>query len=253
MSAIDTSVWYKSDYGTRLKPSSQFRDRAWPLGGYPCIGMWMFLLPGLAGFREFSALVERARQSDSTILDLGCGLGQDLRLLAAHGVPTERMVAVDVEPRLWELGYELFKDGGGRMQAKFIQGDFHTMTDEQLAPVQGKVDLVIAAQFLHLFSYEGQLVACKRIVALSKLGTTVVGFQQGHVRPVEYRRPWGVTFYQNRESFVKMWGAVQEETRTVWDLEVREVSLLDWGMQEEDFAWMSENRIGIEFVISRVS
>ncbi|PYH48060.1 class I SAM-dependent methyltransferase [Aspergillus saccharolyticus JOP 1030-1] len=294
MSAIDPSMWYRPEYGARLKPAIQFvfnhwgeiadealpshlhriRDLAWPLGGYPCVGMWMFLLPGLAGFRDFPRILEHARQatitttsgssdsstnttstsdsdSDPVILDLGCGLGQNLRLLAAHGIPTNRMVALDLEPRLWELGYELFKDRT-RMQAQFIPGDFHSMPDEQLAAVQGTVELVIAAQFLHLFSREGQQAACKRIVALSRVGTMLVGFQQGRARPIEYLRPWGVTFYQNRESFTGMWEAVQEETQTVWEGEVREVDLFEWGMEEEDVAWMTEDRIGIEFMLTRV-
>ncbi|PYI27254.1 S-adenosyl-L-methionine-dependent methyltransferase [Aspergillus indologenus CBS 114.80] len=275
LSAANPSVWYRPDYGARLKPSTRFvynnwsaipdeelpthlhsiRNRAWPLGNYPCIGMWIFLLPGLAGFPEFDRLVARARgqstSDGSMILDLGTGLGQDLRLLAAHGVPTTRMVAVDREPRLWQLGYELFRDAN-RMQARFIEGDFHTMPDAALAPVQGHVDLVIAAQFLHLFSRAGQQAACRRIAALSRPGTTVVGFQQGRRRPVEYVRPWGVTFYQNRESFVQMWEAVQAETGTRWEVVVREVELEEWGMEAEDVAWMEGVKFGIEFVITRV-
>ena len=85
------------------------------MGEFPCIGLWMFLLPGVAAFPQFPTILETARRPRAKILDLGCGLGQDLRSLAAHGVQTDRMWALDIEPHLWELGFELFCDKG-RMQ-----------------------------------------------------------------------------------------------------------------------------------------
>ncbi|OJJ70088.1 hypothetical protein ASPBRDRAFT_56812 [Aspergillus brasiliensis CBS 101740] len=269
---IDTSVWFKAEIGARLKPCSRFvyrewsgiadkdlaphlhtiRKRAWPLGEYPCIGLWMFLLPGLADFPQFPSLLSKAQEPQSVILDLGCGLGQGLRLLAAHGVPTDRMWAVDVEPGLWTLGYKLFRDAG-RMHARFIQGDIQALPDESFSEIRGRVDLVIASQFLHLFSWDGQMKASKRIVSLSKPGTMLVGYQQARRRPREYIRPWGMMFYHNQETFTKLWDLVQKQTNTVWSLDVKEVDLAEWGMEPEDVEWMPEDRMGINFVITRLS
>ncbi|KAJ5997502.1 hypothetical protein N7522_009162 [Penicillium canescens] len=274
MSTIDTSVWFKSEIGPRLKPSiklifrqwsgltdeeltphlHRIRDQAWPLGEYPCIGLWMFLLPGIAAFPRFQAILETAKRPQAAILDLGCGLGQDLRLLATHGVSTERMWALDREAHLWGLGYELFRDHS-RMRATFIHADFlqGSIEDERFELLRGQVDLVLASQFLHLFDWDSQLAACKKIVGLSKPGTMLVGFQQGRKRARAYIRPWGMMFYHNRDSFLRLWELVQQQTETQWTIDVSEVPLQDWGMQDEDLEWMPEDHTGVNFVIIRVS
>lgn len=240
-------------YHALLITSPLQREQAWPLGEFPCIGLWMFLLPGIAGFPEFPTILEIARQNRAKILDLGCGLGQDLRLLAAHGISTDRMWALDIEPHLWKLGFELFRDEG-RMRASFIHADFlkgNIADDVRFSPLRGHVDLVLASQFLHLFDWEDQLAASKRIVSLSKPGTMLVGFQQGRKQARAYIRPWGMMFYHNQDSFLQLWRLVQQQTDTQWTVVVSAVALQDWGMQDDDLEWMPEDRIGINFVITR--
>lgn len=57
--------------------------------------------------------------------------------------------------------------------------------------LSGKMDLVIACQFFHLFGWEGQKTAVKQVVECSKVGTAVLGFQIGSVEPKEAETHWG--------------------------------------------------------------
>ena len=109
----------------------------------------MFLLPSISTFSEYPAIVDRAR-SGATVLDLGCCFGQDLRLLAANGVSPEYMYASHISSELWELGFDLFRDKA-KMTAQFIQTNIFD-TASHLKLLNGRIDIIIACQFLHLFS-----------------------------------------------------------------------------------------------------
>ena len=60
------------------------------------------------------------------------------------------MYASDISQKLWELGFDLFRDHE-RMCAKFIQAD--TLDpNNNLRHLNGQIDIIVAGQILHLFN-----------------------------------------------------------------------------------------------------
>ena len=49
-------------------------------------------------------------QAGDRVLDLGCGFGQDLRLVATDGACPQNLYASDISKKLWDLSFELFND-----------------------------------------------------------------------------------------------------------------------------------------------
>lgn len=224
------------------------RDRAWPLGEYPCIGQWMFLLPSITCFPVYSQLVARTK-TGATVLDLGCCFGQDLRRLVADGGSMDNMYASDLSRELWDIGFDLFRDRD-RMKARFIQADIFDQNSE-LVDFKGRFDIILVCQFLHLFSLQQQLEAIKKIIGFSKAGTVLIGYQIGRVEAIEESRPWGIMFYHNVQSFQAMWRQAERDTETSWDVDVTIVDLHLWGMEKEDFTWMAPGSRGLNFTVTR--
>ena len=173
--------------------------RAWPLGQYPCIGQWLFLYPGISAFPNYQAILSRVKHS-ATVLDLGCALGQDLRRLAADGAPSENMYASDLQSELWDIGYDPFRDRD-RKKARFIQADIFD-PNTPLRELNGKMDIIIACQLLHLFSWtktsRGADEDCRDVQARNVRCGLLGG---DGLRPVELDMPRGLISFHNVDSF----------------------------------------------------
>lgn len=262
------SLWYKPDVGSRLKPAIQavfehwsdiagdelthhlhhVRDKAWQHFRYPCIGEWIFLLPIMTQMSVWPDILKRAR-ADGTVLDLGCCFGQNLRLLAANGVETTNMYAMDITSEFWDLGFDLFRDDS-KMKATFIRRDI-LEPSLRLEPLDGKMDIILACLFLHLFSREQQILATKRIIQFSRPGSMVIGYQRAHPQTYTVIRPGYVMYLHNLDTFRDLWRQVEAETGTKWQLKVEMVEIEEWGLEKEDHKWIPW--AGINFVATRES
>jgi SAM-dependent methyltransferase len=161
---------------------------------------------------------------NAIFLDLGCGFGQDMRALAADGVPSAQLVGTDLRREFWELGYQLFDDRG-TFKSEFIVADL--LSGDDLGPLkalEGKVDVVYAGSLLHLFDYDGQVKVVEKIVSLLKPteGAVVLGRQVGNTVAGETPRRTADSkrmFRHNEESFAVMWQEVGAKTGTKWKVE----------------------------------
>ncbi|KAL8822949.1 MAG: hypothetical protein Q9191_006328, partial [Dirinaria sp. TL-2023a] len=126
-------------------------------------------------------------QIPQTFLDLGCCLAQDLRKLVYDGASPHNLYGLDVERKFIELSYELFRDAD-TLKSQFVIDDMLRTDAEEvdlqvpqnakhnesvsppnvvpLASLEGRVSIIAANSFLHLYDYSDQLKLAKRIERL---------------------------------------------------------------------------------------
>ncbi|CZR57363.1 uncharacterized protein PAC_07252 [Phialocephala subalpina] len=79
---------------------------------YPCITSFRFLQFEGTQHPLFDTILYHLTTPNSkqTLLDIGCCFGQDIRMYAFRGAPTQNLYGVDLYPEFLGLGYELFND-----------------------------------------------------------------------------------------------------------------------------------------------
>jgi SAM-dependent methyltransferase len=144
----------------------KIRREAWAVRQYPCFGSYTFQELSLAQHPMYATVCDRLKsRTNATLLDLGCGIGQDLRKLVRDGVPGHQLIGYDLEPAFFSVGYEVFKDRL-HLKSTFIAGDFLAAADDEMH-VQRRVtyDFIHAADFFHLWSWAKQIrVSTRRIM-----------------------------------------------------------------------------------------
>ncbi|KAI5201649.1 hypothetical protein E4T39_05161 [Aureobasidium subglaciale] len=228
------------------------RDKAWEVFPYPCIGQFRFLDMPLGGFHAYPEIVRRLKSGSERYLDLGCCFGQDIRRLVTDGVPDEALIGSDLHQGFLDLGYSLFKDEG-RLKSEFIAADVFE-SESALTPLEGKIDIIHASSFFHLFGYEGQKKIARRVVQLLKpqKDSLLVGRQVGNINAHEEESSAsgsGNMFLQNVDSWKQMWSEIGEETGTKWEVEA---ALEDWPLVGNKASWHKEGTKRIFFSVRRL-
>lgn len=151
------------------------------------------------------------------------------------------------------MGYKLFRDKD-ILKSKFIVGDVFDASSP-LKELDGKIDVIYAASFLHLFGYEDQIRVCKRIVKLlkEKEDSVVLGRQVGNANAGEQKMrndPTKTRWRHNEESFRKMWEEVGMLTGSNWRVEVNSEP---WAGESEDGSrsWVDPSTLRLTFAVFR--
>lgn len=163
------------------------------------------------------------------------------------------------------LGYELFRDRSSLPPSTFIEADiFDSSESRGLKSLEGQMNAVHVASFLHLFDWETQVAACERIVKLLKdeTGTTVFGRQVGNEKAHERQNVValgkGTVWRHDGESFERMWEEVGRRTGTRWSVEVEMAKGEGWvnkGRAMGPVGWNGTDdgtRWWLRFVVTRV-
>lgn len=154
-------------------------------------------------------------------------------VVVIDGAPSENIYGAELRNEFISLGYELFRDEKS-LKSKFIIGDvFSDNRDSEFMEVEGKLDMIYAASFFHLFNWEDQLLLAARVVRMLKpvKGSLLFGRQRGNVEPGEYEHRTnekGTMFRHNEESWEQMWEQVGKCTNTSWNAKA-------WLETSEDF------------------
>lgn len=222
---------------------------------YPCIGMFRFLDLSLKESPAYGEIVQRLKGGDK-LLDLGCCFGQEIRDLVFQGVPAENIFGSDLRQEFVDLGYDLFLDRG-KLATTFIVGDAMDPKSE-LSSLNGKVNIIHATSFLHLFNWEDQVTLGKRFVEIlsAKPGSMVVGRQVGNVNPGEHARKAGAgtRYRHDGQSFDRMWQQIGEETGTKWKVQAAlddDGQVFDKRRAEARENWNPEGTRRLSFVVVR--
>ncbi|KAI9827480.1 MAG: hypothetical protein M1832_004830 [Thelocarpon impressellum] len=228
---------------------SEVRDRAWNVWPYPCIGLFRFLDLGISSTPSYAEIIERLK-SGQTLLDIGCCFGQEIRKLVSDGAPSENIYGADLHSEFIDAGYDLFQDKG-KIKTTFFSANI--TEPNSLPQLVGKLDMVWAGSFFHLFGWDDQIAVAKRIVELLKpqKGSVIFGRQAGNVTPGEipHEANAGGTMYRHDvSSFEKLWVEVGKQTGTSWQVKAR---LDDVVEPAKGGAWNDPNARLLLFAVHR--
>ncbi|KAH9998194.1 hypothetical protein F4779DRAFT_166507 [Xylariaceae sp. FL0662B] len=235
-----------------VKHVNSIRERGFQSNPYPCIGLYRFANLTLLTHPLYDTIVERLKTTDATYLDVGCCFGQDLRQLVLDGVPSERLIGLDITGALMELSYDFFLDRE-TLKSRFVVADVFKGAAQGKAWTELEergVDVMHCSAFFHLFTLEEQVAAAKNLAKLVKKGGVVVGRQIGSVKPgdVPAIQDKSFSYRHDVETFDAMWRKVGEVTSTRWKVE----GTLDMVGINPDSPVEDENSRRLLFTVTRV-
>lgn len=174
----------------------------------------------------FQVVSKRLKIPGSTeaFLDVGCCLGHVIRQLIAEGVSSEQLYGTDLQARFLDLGYELFRDRDSN-RATLVSGDMLRDGDPGLDKLAGKVDIIYASAFFHLFEREEQIKAAKRMIQFLKPNSPNAMIFGNNGGP---KIPGWEKYVLDEDSWSNMWNEVGKGTGTSWRTEMNVESNDEW-------------------------
>lgn len=161
-------------------------------------------------------------KNGALLLDLGCGLGQDIRRLVHDGAPQKSILGLDLNEQFIDLGFELFQDRTS-MGCTFIIQDFFDQT-KCLEKWTGRFNVINSGYFMHLWDWEGQVKVAKRMISILALHESciVTGVHFGSENTGLWEKVPADNdpiFLHDSASLTELWQQVGKQTQTeisVW-------------------------------------
>lgn len=177
-------------------------------------------------------------------------VGTDVRKLVSDGYPSQQVIATDLhaginscfptsevaaEPNtgLWNAGHELFKSNPEEFPIAFLTGDIFELTSPSLAsqnsplpsslshlktlhPLNGRVSVIYATHFFHLFDIERTKLLAERFDKLlsPESGSFIYGLHLGAREATMQTSTAGTMFVHSPESWQELWYKVVDRKTT---------------------------------------
>lgn len=178
--------------------------------------------------------MQRLRTGKEIFLDIGCAFAQDIRRLVADGADSSKCYGMDLRLEFLDLGYELFRDKE-TLKTRFIEADIFE-EPSPLVELYGKVDIINASSFFHLFSWDESKIVAQRCLKLftGKKNNLLLGRQVGNSNPGEYARGHtpGMRYRHNVESWRRFWTEIGQENGIEFEVN---------GHMTEEPGWMTSD------------
>jgi hypothetical protein len=176
----------------------------------------------------------------------------------ADGFPREGCIASDLRPEFWTLGHKLFRDDASSFPVPFVAGDAFTdallpptalPTDPHadappvmatlaesgsLAPLYGRVSVIHASSFFHLFDEALQAELVRRLAPLlsPEPGSMMLGSHGG--LPQKGQRSsaqGGGMFCHGPDSWRELWEGVYGKNKVKVEAHIVEQNRRDLGQE----------------------
>ncbi|THG92561.1 hypothetical protein EW026_g8377, partial [Hermanssonia centrifuga] len=189
----------------------------------------------ISRFPAYKELLRLGKERQGALfLDMACCVGNDVRKAVDDGFPVNQALASDLEPGFWDVGHKLFKSTPETFPVPFIPGDaFNSVflapapvstslpdgpvpplsSLTSLTPLIGRLSVIHASSFFHLFNEELQLQLAKRLGSLlspepgSFIFGSHAGLPEGGLRSLNLRGSARVVemFCHSPESWKELW------------------------------------------------
>ncbi|KAG6009710.1 hypothetical protein E4U21_001458 [Claviceps maximensis] len=215
------------------------REDAWNSSRYPCIGRWKFLRLAERNDPYYQQVLFRLKLGGSSdaFLDLGCCVGLVLRQLRHDGVQGFQLFGTDLHSKFVDVGYDLFQDQDS-IGATFVVGDMLDPDDARLDALLGKVTIIYASSFFHLFNWTQQVYVGQRLVGFLKEGTKNALIYGRHVGTTKAAEPAisnaSLPYLHDKSSFQRLWREIGDLTRTSWVVELEPAGVVVEGLAQLD-------------------
>lgn len=137
---------------------------------------------------------------------------------------------------MMNLGYELFLDKD-KLKSRFITADIFNGDSTLAKEFTGKLDIIHATKFFHLWEWEKQIDAAKRVVKLltDRPGSMIFGTQTGSrpARNLIWSQVNKMIFMQSASTWKQLWSKVSQDTGIQFEVEVTEGIYPD----QDSFGW----------------